>query len=190
MANWATAGIGAVLGTVGGLVLGGAIGSQVEKGKGPGPRIAGVGTGALLGMLAGAFAGAAIGSPSTAQAAPTPAPPSPLPAPAPLPAADPIITDAPSVDAAKTALGKWWAAVQANNPQALTQNYVPVLGANDPNFQPALAFFQQWVNQNATSQDFAAAGIPCLGGECHLPYSNGVLDQYTSQALKYATSTL
>lgn len=195
--NWFLTGLASAAGSFIGLIIGGAVGQSMEKGEGAGARVAGASVGALVGMAAGAFAGAAIAAPSPGPATVVnqpPAPPSPPvvvnppPPPGPLPqppAGDPILTDVTSLNTAKTNLASWWAFMVQQG--QVTQNYQPVLSGNDPNFQPALAYFQQWVNANAQPADFQAAGI---SGVTALPYTDGTLDQYTQQTLAFAAANL
>ena len=204
MSNWFGSGLAAAAGSLVGLFVGGAIGSR-SRGQGitgvP-ARIEGASVGAVSGMILGAFVGGAVGAAIPGPAAgttlvvappatpPTPALPPGPPAPG-TPAADPILTDAQSIYAARNYLGTWWAAMLAQNPAAVnSQSYVPVLTltngvlAPDPNFVSALAFFQQFVNVNATPADFAAIGLSVT----QLPYTNGTLDTYSLQLLQAAAA--
>lgn len=195
--NWFLTGLASAAGSFIGLIIGGAVGQSMEKGGGAGARLAGASVGAVTGMALGAFAAAALAAPSPGPATVVnqpPAPPSPPvvvnppPPPGPLPqpsGADPILTDVASVNAAKTSLAAWWAYMVAQG--TVTQNYQPVLSGADPNFQPALAYFQQWVNANAQPADFQAAGITSVTA---LPYTDGTLDQYTAQTLTFAAANL
>ena len=203
--GWAGAGLAGAAGSLVGLLVGGFIGGKLKSGEGPVRTIEGTSVGALVGMAAGAFAGAALATGSATVAGPStivvnpnpplPGPPSPPvlppnppppPNPGPAPGADPILSDAQSVYAARNLLGQWWARVYAQTPSAVNnQLYTPVLTTTggaldaDPNFVNALSFFQQDTNINY------GATVATTLGVAQLPYVNGTLDTYTLQMLNY-----